>query len=104
MDDGWSPKLIAEILARDHPDDKLASVSHETIYQCLYVQTRGTLRADPHKRLSTKRAGRKPRGRTDNRRAAYRSGAEFKISDRPPEVADRAVPGHWESQCFCQAA
>jgi transposase, IS30 family len=45
MDDGWSPKLIAEMLARDHPDDKLARVSHETIYQCLYVQTRGTPRA-----------------------------------------------------------
>jgi IS30 family transposase len=96
MDDGWSPKLIAEMLARDHPDDKLAKVSHETIYRCLYVQTRGTLRADLHKRLSTKRAGRKPRARTDNRRGAYSSGEEFKISDRPPEVADRAVPGHWE--------
>ena len=35
MDDGWSPKLVAEVLARDHPDDKLARVSHETIYQCL---------------------------------------------------------------------
>jgi len=96
MDDGWSPKLIAEVLARDHPDDKLAWVSHETIYQCLYVQTRGSLRADLHKQLSTKRAHRKPRDRTDNRGGAYSSGEEFKISDRPPEVADRAVPGHWE--------
>ena len=41
MADGWSPKLIAEVLARDHPDDKLARVSHETIYKCLYVQARG---------------------------------------------------------------
>jgi IS30 family transposase len=49
MDDGWSPKLIAAMLARDHPDDKLMRVSHETIYQCLYVQTRGSLRADLHK-------------------------------------------------------
>jgi IS30 family transposase len=96
MDEGWSPKLIAEMLARDHPDDKLARVSHETIYRCLYVQTRGSLRADLHKRLSTKRAHRKPRGHADNRRGAYSSGEEFKISDRPPEVADRAVPGHWE--------
>ena len=62
MDDGWSPKLIAEVLARDYPDDKLMQVSHETIYQCLYVQTRGSLRADLHKCLSTKRAARKPRG------------------------------------------
>ena len=41
MDDGWSPKLIAEVVARDHPDDRLARVSHETIYKCLYVQGRG---------------------------------------------------------------
>src|SRR6202008_1512353 len=45
MDEGWSPKLIAEVLARDHPDDRVAQVSHETIYKCLYVQTRGSLRA-----------------------------------------------------------
>ena len=96
MDDGWSPRLIAQMLARDHPDDRLARVSHETIYKCLYVQTRGSLRADLHKCLSTKRAARKTRDRTDNRRGAYSSGQEFRISDRPAEAADRAVPGHWE--------
>ena len=48
MDDGWSPKLIAQMLARDHDDDRLLRVSHETIYKCLYVQTRGSLRADLH--------------------------------------------------------
>ncbi len=95
MDDGWSPKLIAEVLARDHPDDRLARVSHETIYKCLYVQARGTLRADLHKRLSTKRARRKPRDRVTSR-GVFSSGEEFTISDRPAEVADRAVPGHWE--------
>ncbi|OBA73368.1 integrase [Mycobacterium sp. 1554424.7] len=95
MDQGWSPKLIADVLARDHPDDRLAQVSHETIYQSLYVQTRGSLRADLHKSLSTKRAARKHRG-SDNRRGVFSSGEEFTISDRPPEVADRAVPGHWE--------
>ena len=67
MDQGWSPRLIAEVLARDHPDDKLMRVSHETIYKCLYVQGRGQLRADLHKRLSTKRAARKPRGHTERR-------------------------------------
>jgi transposase, IS30 family len=95
MDQGWSPKLIAEVLARDHPDDKLMRVSHETIYKCLYVQTRGSLRADLHQRLSTKRTSRKPRGRSTSR-GVFSSGEEFRISDRPPEVADRAVPGHWE--------
>lgn len=94
MDDGWSPKLIAEVLARDYGDDKLMRVSHETIYQCLYVQTRGSLRADLHKCLSTKRSARKARG-SNGRTGAY--GAEvFTISQRPAEAADRAVPGHWE--------
>ena len=95
MDQGWSPKLIAEVLARDHLDDRLMRVSHETIYRCLVVQTRGILRADLHQRLSTKRATRKPRGRSPHR-GVYSSGAEFTISDRPAEAADRAVPGHWE--------
>lgn len=93
MDDGWSPKLIAEVLARDHPDDKLARVSHETIYKCLYVQGRGHLRADLSKQLSTKRTARKTQGR------AKRPGTfsdVFTISERPAEAADRAVPGHWE--------
>jgi IS30 family transposase len=93
MDDGWSPKLIAEVLARDQPDDKLAWVSHETIYKCLYVQGRGHLRADLHKCLSTKRAARKTQGRTE-RRGKFND--VFTISDRPAEAADRAVPGHWE--------
>jgi transposase, IS30 family len=95
MGDGWSPKLIAEMLARDHPDDKLARVSHETIYQCLYVQTRGSLRADLHKCLSTKRGARKHRG-SDNRRGVFSSGEEFTIAQRPPEADNRAMPGHWE--------
>ena len=95
MDQGGSPKLIADVLARDYPDDKLMRVSHETIYQCLYVQTRGSLRADLHKQLSTKRSSRKPRGHP-GRTGVYRPGAVFTISDRPPEAADRAVPGHWE--------
>jgi transposase, IS30 family len=94
MDDGWSPKLIADMLARDHPDDRQARVSHETIYQSLYVQTRGSLRADLHKCLSTKRAARKPRGRYVSR-GVY-NGEEFTISDRPAEAEDRAVPGSWE--------
>jgi IS30 family transposase len=96
MGDGWSPKLIAAMLARDYPGDKLMTVSHETIYQNLYVQTRGSLRADLCKCLSTKRSARKPRGRQTTSRGVYSSGEEFKISDRPAEVDDRAVPGHWE--------
>lgn len=93
MDDGWSPKLIADVLARDHPDDRLARVSHETLYKCLYVQTRGQLRADLNKCLSTKRTARKPRGHTE-RRGKFSD--VITISQRPAVVEDRAVPGHWE--------
>lgn len=100
MDDGWSPRLIAEVLARDHPDDKLARVSHETIYKCLYVQTRGRLRADLHKCLSTKRAARKTRGHSE-RRGKFNDA--FTIRDRPAEAEDRAVPGHWEGDLIIGA-
>jgi IS30 family transposase len=100
MDDGWSPKLIAEMLARDHPDDRLARVSHETIYKCLYVQGRGQLRAELHKCLSTKRAGRKSRGHTE-RRGKFSD--VITISQRPAEVDDRAVPGHWEGDLILGA-
>lgn len=93
MDDGWSPKLISTVLAHDYADDKLMQVSHETIYRSLYVQTRGQLRADLHKCLSTQRGSRRPRGKPE-RVSRFRDVIE--ISKRPAEVNDRAVPGHWE--------
>jgi transposase, IS30 family len=101
MDQGWSPKLIAEVLAKSYPDDRLRRVSHETIYQCLYVQTRGHLRADLHKCLSTRRSARRKRDRCDGRGKRY--GEAFKISERPAEVEDRAVPGHWEGDLIMGA-
>ena len=94
MDQGWSPKLIATVLAKNAGTDHTGRVSHETIYQALYVQTRGQLRADLSQKLSLKRRKRVPRG-TDRKSSSPYEEA-FKISDRPPEVADRAVPGHWE--------
>ena len=94
MDDGWSPQLIGRMLALEHGDDHTERVSHETIYQALYVQTRGSLRADLHRQLSLKRRKRVPR--TRDRRASSPYKEAFKISERPPEVEDRAVPGHWE--------
>jgi len=102
MDAGWSPKLIADVLVRDYPDDKLMRVSHETIYKCLYVQTRGSLRADLYKCLSTKRSTRKPRG-SARHTGVYAPGQVFTISDRPAEAADRAVPGHWEGDLILGA-
>jgi len=96
MDEGWSPKLIAQMLALQNEGDTLAQVSHETIYKCLYVQARGSLRADLHQCLSTKRKARKPHGRRTGSGGVYSSGEELTISDRPAEADDRAVPGHWE--------
>jgi IS30 family transposase len=93
MDQGWSPRLIALMLAVEHGADHTFRVSHETIYQALYVQTRGSLRADLHRQLSLKRSHRTARGRS---RGPGTFSEAFKISDRPAEVADRAVPGHWE--------
>ncbi len=103
MDQGWSPKLIASVLATDHPPGSMGRVSHETIYRALYVQTRGTLRADLHKKLSLKRSARRARG------GAQRGGASpyreaFKISQRPADVEDRAVPGHWEGDLILGTA
>ncbi|UQN14251.1 IS30 family transposase [Gulosibacter sp. ACHW.36C] len=94
MDVGWSPKLIADMLRRE-PDATMGRVSHETIYRALYVQTRGGLRQDLAKQLSLGRSQRKPQGTTERRgRSIYQDA--FTISERPPEVEDRAIPGHWE--------
>ena len=97
MDDGWSPRLIARVLREEHPHMIMERVSHETIYQALYVQGRGHLRQDLHRQLSTKRPRRKartgPHG-TTRTSSLYREA--FTISQRPPEVDDRAVPGDWE--------
>jgi IS30 family transposase len=101
MDDGWSPKLIALALALRHPKGSMDRVSHETIYQALYVQTRGHLRADLHKQLSLKRSARKPRGGRSRGGTPY--GEAFTISQRPAEAEDRAVPGHWEGDLILGA-
>jgi transposase, IS30 family len=94
MDDGWSPKLISSMLAVTFADDQTMQVSHETIYQALYVQTRGNLRADLSEKLSLKRKKRMPHMADRRKNSPYKEA--FKISDRPAEVADRAIPGHWE--------
>lgn len=94
MDDGWSPRLIACVLREDSPHMIMGCVSHETIYQALYVQTRGSLRKDLYSQLSTQRPHRQPQGTPRRNPSPYKEA--FKISERPAEVADRAVPGHWE--------
>ncbi|MBZ5741378.1 IS30 family transposase, partial [Nocardioides sp. GBK3QG-3] len=93
MDEGWSPKLIARVLREDSPHMIMERVSHETIYQALYVQTRGSLRKDLYRELSTSRPRRQPRTGAGRANSPYKEA--FKISQRPAEVTDRAVPGHW---------
>jgi IS30 family transposase len=102
MDEGWSPKLISEMLAREHGNDQTWRVSHETIYRHLFVQGRGLLRQDLARQLSTGRVSRKPRGRVDGRGVSIYQDA-FTIRERPAEVADRAVPGHWEGDLILGA-
>ncbi len=91
----YSPEQIARRLLRDFPDDEDMRISHEAIYQSLYVQGRGALRRELTACLRTGRAVRKPRRRVDGRRGR-KIPPELMISQRPAEVDDRAVPGHWE--------
>jgi IS30 family transposase len=89
-----SPEQIANRLAVDYPEDQEMRVSPETIYVSLYVQGRGELRRDLHQRLRTGRAVRRPRRKVGERRGQIPG--MVSISQRPAEVEDRAVPGHWE--------
>jgi IS30 family transposase len=91
----WSPEQIARRLLVDFPDDETMRISHEAIYQALFVQGRGALRRELTACLRTGRPLRIPRARTRGRGKAFIS-SEIMISQRPAEAADRAVPGHWE--------
>jgi len=91
----WSPQQISRRLRVDFPHDASMRISHEAIYQALYVQGRGALRRELCACLRTGRALRVPRARTRQRGKAFIT-PEVMISQRPAEAADRAVPGHWE--------
>ncbi|WP_189303748.1 IS30 family transposase [Streptomyces albospinus] len=91
----WSPEQISQSLRLHFPDQPEMHVSHETIYQALYVQGRGELRRELTKALRTGRTLRKPQRRPDQRAPRYPAPMAM-ISDRPAEAEDRAVPGHWE--------
>ncbi|MEI7745728.1 MAG: IS30 family transposase [Chloroflexota bacterium] len=91
----WSPEQISHRLQVDFPDDASMRVSHEAIYQALYVQGRGALRRELVTCLRTGRALRIPRARTAGRGKGFVT-PDLLISERPAEIEDRAVPGHWE--------
>ena len=91
----WSPEQISRRLRVDFPDDASMRISHEAIYQALYVQGRGALQRELSACLRTGRALRVPRVRRQQRGKHFLT-PEVMISQRPAEVADRAVPGHWE--------
>ncbi len=91
----WSPEQICHALIEQFPDDESMRVSTETIYQALYLQARGGLKREVQAALRTGRTRRKPHRTPDQRQQRF-TDPMIMISERPAEVADRAVPGHWE--------
>jgi transposase, IS30 family len=103
LEQRWSPAQIAHRLRVDHPDDETLRLSHETIYRSLYLQGRGGLRKELISALRTGRARRRPRTPGEKAKRANVLGPIVPISERPPEAADRAVPGHWEGDLLMGA-
>jgi IS30 family transposase len=91
----WSPEQISHRLKVDFPDDESMRISHEAIYQSLFIQGRGALNRELVACPRTGRALRQPRARAQNRPQGHVT-ADVVLSERPAEAADRAVPGHWE--------
>ena len=91
----WSPEQISNRLKVEFPHDESMRISHEAIYQSLFIQGRGALKRELVACLRTGRALRQPRARSRNRPQAHVT-ADVVLSERPAEADDRAVPGHWE--------
>ena len=91
----WSPEQISHRLKVDFPDDESMRISHEAIYQSLFIEGRGALKRELVACLRTGRALREPRARSQNKPQGHVT-ADVVLSERPAEAADRAVPGHWE--------
>ena len=91
----WSPEQIAQRLKIEFPDDESMRISHEAIYQSLFIEGRGALKRELVTCLRTGRALRQPRARSQNKPGGHVT-ADVVLSERPADVEDRAVPGHWE--------
>jgi IS30 family transposase len=100
LEEFWSPDEISRRLRREFPGDPTMQISHETIYQSLYVQGRGELRRELARCLRSGRAQRRSQGFVQTRGKIPNM---VMIADRPAEVADRAVPGHWEGDLIIGA-
>jgi IS30 family transposase len=100
LEELWSPEEISGRLTVEHPNDDEMHVSHETIYQSLFVQGRGELRRELARCLRTGRTQRRSQGRVETRGKLKDM---VMISERPAEVEDRAVPGHWEGDLIMGA-
>jgi IS30 family transposase len=97
----WSPRQISGWLKYTHPDDENYQVSHETIYLTLFIQARGALKKELIQYLRKPRAMRRSRQHTQKTKDHGRTSNTVSIRERPPEVEDRAVPGHWEGDLIC---
>ena len=97
----WSPRQIAGWLKYTYPDDENYQVSHETIYLTLFIQARGALKKELLQHLRRKRAMRRSRHHTQKTKDHGRITNTVSIRERPAEVEDRAVPGHWEGDLLC---
>ncbi len=98
----WSPEQIAQRLKVEFPDDESMRISHEAIYQSLFIQGRGALKRELVTCLRTGRALREPRARSRNKAQGHVT-ADVVLSERPAEAEDRAVPGHWEGDLIIGA-
>ena len=99
----WSPEQISGWLKTQYPDDESMRVSHETIYRSLFIQARGVLKKELMDHLRSKRRMRRSRHASSSGQSRGQIVDAISIRERPPEVEDRAIPGHWEGDLLSGA-